>query len=134
MEIDKVTFSPAQTAGSDEAKAAPRAQAAEGRQAVDAKGPARAQGTVEGRKEAGAAQGGKQFDEAVRHLDDYVQNHERDLRFNVDDATGRTIIKVIDPETDEVIRQIPQEEVMELARFLKEQGETKEGGILRVEA
>ena len=39
----------------------------------------------------------------------------RDLRFEVDDDSGVTVIKVIDPTTDEVVRQIPSEEAVDRA-------------------
>ncbi|RJQ46666.1 MAG: flagellar protein FlaG [Gammaproteobacteria bacterium] len=57
--------------------------------------------------------------DAVSSLNDYVQNLRRDLHFTVDEDTGRTVIKVIDSETDEVIRQIPVEEALNLARYLE---------------
>lgn len=57
---------------------------------------------------------------AVSHLQDYVQNIQRDLQFSVDEDSGTTVIKVIDPETEEVIRQIPPEEVMTLSQRLEE--------------
>lgn len=56
---------------------------------------------------------------AVSKLSDYVQNYQRDLRFSVDQATGRTVIKVVDSETDEVIRQIPPEHVLKLVQRLE---------------
>ena len=42
------------------------------------------------------------------------------LSISVDDQSGSTIIKVTDAETDEVIRQIPPEQIVNLARFLRE--------------
>lgn len=57
--------------------------------------------------------------DAVSSLNDYVQSLRRDLHFIVDEDTGRTVIKVIDSETDEVIRRIPAEEVLNLARYLE---------------
>ncbi len=67
---------------------------------------------------------------AVRRLSDYVQNHQRDLKFSVDQATGRTVIKVIDAETKEVIRQIPPERVLNLVQRL----ESMDGLILEEQA
>lgn len=42
----------------------------------------------------------------------------RELEFRVDEDTGRTIITVRNKETGEVVRQIPSEEVIALARLL----------------
>ena len=40
----------------------------------------------------------------------------RSLSFTIDDDIGRTVVKVIDRETEEVIRQIPSEELIRVAR------------------
>lgn len=42
----------------------------------------------------------------------------RDLHFSIDDDTGRTVIKIIDSSTDELIRQIPSEEILAIAKAL----------------
>ncbi|HMM70914.1 MAG TPA: flagellar protein FlaG [Rhodocyclaceae bacterium] len=47
----------------------------------------------------------------------------RSLQFSIDDRSGRTIVRVIDRSTREVIRQIPSEEILALAdRMDKIQG------------
>ena len=40
------------------------------------------------------------------------------LQFSVDDELGRVIVKVLDPETREVLKQFPSEEAVALARSL----------------
>lgn len=63
----------------------------------------------------------KEFAEEVASgLNELVQNLHRELQFSVDDDSGQTIIKVIDRETDEVVRQIPSEEVLRLRKRLEE--------------
>lgn len=52
----------------------------------------------------------------VDNLNAYAINLERNLSFRVDEAADRTVITVTDSETDEVIRQIPSEEVLAIAR------------------
>jgi len=42
------------------------------------------------------------------------------LSFTVDNATGKTIIKVVDSETDEVIRQIPPEHMLHLVSRMRD--------------
>jgi len=54
--------------------------------------------------------------QAVAKLNEVLKDRERDLEFSVDDTTGRTILKVIHAETGEVIRQIPPEELLNIAR------------------
>ncbi|MFC3149998.1 flagellar protein FlaG [Litoribrevibacter euphylliae] len=60
----------------------------------------------------------KQVDEAVSKLNDYIQNQQRNLRFSVDDDSGETVVTVMDGRSEEVIRQIPDETVLRLARKL----------------
>ena len=59
--------------------------------------------------------------QAVTELNQHIQNIERDLFFSVDDSSGRTIVKVVNSETEEVIRQIPSEEVLRISRSIHEQ-------------
>ena len=58
---------------------------------------------------------------AVSNINDYVQNLQRSLQFTVDEVSGKDIVTVVDKETDEVIRQYPSEEVLEIARRLNEE-------------
>ncbi len=63
----------------------------------------------------------EQVADATRDLSQYIQSVNRSLEIAVDEELGSTIITVLDSETDEVIRQIPQEEIVELARFIARQ-------------
>jgi len=70
--------------------------------------------------------------EAVQNLNDFVQKTRRELNFSVDDQTGRTVVKVIDHETKDLIRQIPAEEILEVAQRMSEQHEEM-GNLLKIE-
>jgi flagellar protein FlaG len=59
--------------------------------------------------------------QAVTKLNDYVQNVQRNLQFNIDQESGVMVVKVVEANTDKVIRQIPNEETLRLARNLVEQ-------------
>lgn len=61
-----------------------------------------------------------ELDNAVSSLNEHMQSIRRDLNFSVDEDSGRVVVKVVDTETNEVIRQIPSEEVMALARGIKD--------------
>lgn len=67
---------------------------------------------------------------AVSEISDYVQNISRDLQFQVDKQTGSTIVTVLDHETKEVIRQIPTEEVVAIARHIAENAPDPVKGLL----
>lgn len=63
---------------------------------------------------------------AVSQINDYVQSLQRDLQFTVDEVTGKDVVTVIDSESKEIIRQLPSEEALALARRL---AENKDAGI-----
>lgn len=48
----------------------------------------------------------------------YVQTVKRELRVSVDHQSGDTIVSVIDGQTKNVIRQIPQDEVLAVGRLI----------------
>ncbi len=58
-------------------------------------------------------------EQIVKDMKDYVQNVKRELEFSVDEESGRTIITVKDSETNEVIRQIPPEDLLYLVKALQ---------------
>ncbi|OGT22444.1 MAG: hypothetical protein A2V90_09925 [Gammaproteobacteria bacterium RBG_16_57_12] len=64
--------------------------------------------------------------QALNQINDLVQQLHRNLQFTVDKDTGRTVVRVIDAETDEVVRQIPSEELLAIARHIKESMEGDE--------
>ena len=65
----------------------------------------------------------EQLQNAVRQINEHVQNLQRSLQFTVDDKSGKDVVTVLDTETKEVIRQYPSEEVLQIARNLSEQQE-----------
>lgn len=69
-------------------------------------------------------------EQAVNQVNEYVQKLSRDLQFTVDEDSGRTVIKVLDSETKEIIRQIPPEELLRIATYLTDGG----GLLLKVQA
>ncbi len=42
------------------------------------------------------------------------------VQFSVDEETGETVIKIVDKETDDIIREIPPEQVLKLRKKLDE--------------
>ena len=56
--------------------------------------------------------------EALEDIESNVAQSATSLRFSVDKSTGKTIVSVVDAETMEVVRQIPAEEIMKMARTL----------------
>ncbi len=62
------------------------------------------------------------IERAVKQINSYLVDSQRALNFQTHEASGRTIVRVINPETDEVIRQIPSKEALEMAARIKSQG------------
>ena len=62
--------------------------------------------------------------QAVSQLNDFVQTIQRNLQFNIDKDSGVMVVKVIDTKSAKVIRQIPTEETLKMARSLVEHDDT----------
>ncbi|MEA1081470.1 flagellar protein FlaG [Marinobacter qingdaonensis] len=62
----------------------------------------------------------EQLDEAISQLNDYVQSVQRDLQFEVNNDLGQTVVRVVDQQTQQVVRQIPDEVAVRLAEKLQQ--------------
>jgi len=60
----------------------------------------------------------KRLEEAVSNINEYTQNIQRSLQFTISENDGRTIIKVINSETNEIVRMIPPEETIKISQNL----------------
>lgn len=67
--------------------------------------------------------------QAVEKISEFTQSVSRDLEFKVDVSSGTSVVTVRDRATDEVIRQMPSEEVIAMARFIAEQAPDSAVGI-----
>ena len=59
-----------------------------------------------------------ELEKAVSDIRDFVQSTQRKLDFSIDDSTHRVVVKVINTDNGEVIRQIPSETALKLAQNL----------------
>jgi flagellar protein FlaG len=64
------------------------------------------------------AQEEEQLRDAAEKTNEFVKELSPKLQFSVDKDTGKTVVKVIDQQTEEVIRQIPPKEMLEIAKAL----------------
>jgi flagellar protein FlaG len=62
---------------------------------------------------------------AVSQMQDFAQMLNRELQFDVDEDLGRTVVRVLDKESGNLIRQIPSDEILALAKQMKELREAK---------
>ncbi|MDO9167774.1 MAG: flagellar protein FlaG [Methylobacter sp.] len=55
---------------------------------------------------------------AVNDINNFFQMAQRSLGFSLDESSGKMVMQITDSETHEVIRQIPGEDVLQLAKHL----------------
>lgn len=84
-----------------------------------ARAPATAVETANAVKGSAAVPSLDQVNQAVSQLNKSAQAQSQGLEFSVDNDTKRTVVKVIDQSTKEVLRQIPTPEALELAKALE---------------
>ena len=56
--------------------------------------------------------------DTIEKINDYLQIQGHNLKFKVDKDTGRMVVQIIDSATDEVLRQIPPQELLDIAKRL----------------
>jgi len=68
----------------------------------------------------------QELESAVNQMKDFAQMLSRELQFDVDDDLGRTVVRVLDKQSGDLIRQIPSAEVLELAKHIQEMKSVQE--------
>jgi flagellar protein FlaG len=116
------------TIGNNGAQAAPLPAAPQGASAPAARVPAAAVPEPMPQQQPADQ---KQLQRAMESMKQLIEaKAPNSLSFSVDDSTGKTVVKVSDAQTGEMIRQIPSEELLEIARSL----DKLQGMLLRQEA
>lgn len=86
--------------------------------------PATAVETVAAVKGPANVPSAEQLKEAVSQLNKASQDKSQGLEFSIDNDSKRTVVKVIDQTTKEVLRQIPTPEALEIAKALESKSGT----------
>ena len=60
------------------------------------------------------------LEKSVASVQDHIKAVHRNINFEVDDASGDTLVKVVDPESGDLIRQLPPESIVATAKILAE--------------
>ena len=55
---------------------------------------------------------------AVQAANSYAQSVSSSLQFSFDQDSGRTVVKMVDTATDEVLRQFPSEEILAISKSI----------------
>lgn len=63
-------------------------------------------------------QGNPSIEDAVKKIENFVSAVNSEISFSIDQSSGAQIVKVMDSQSKEVIRQIPSEEAIQLAQAL----------------
>jgi flagellar protein FlaG len=105
-------------------RAIAEAQAGKSQAAVRAKEPP-AQSV-----KASAEASRQELEEATKRVQQFLEAKTSSLKFSIDEQSGVRIVRVIDNETKDVIRQIPSEEMVAIARAL----ESLQGLLVRQKA
>jgi|TARA_B100001059_G_scaffold138421_1_gene138565 flagellar protein FlaG len=62
----------------------------------------------------------EQLEKVAQQLQDFMGEMNRSLQFQVDEDSGRDVIKVLDKDTGDIIKQYPSEEVLNMVSKLSE--------------
>ena len=69
--------------------------------------------------EAEKATSPEELQQAIGEMNDFVATlNSNSLRFSIDDDTGKTVVRVMDMQTNELIKQIPTEEALAVAKAI----------------
>ncbi|MFP5390425.1 MAG: flagellar protein FlaG [Gammaproteobacteria bacterium] len=99
--------------------------------AVPAQATARAEPVPGKPVEAGAAPPSRaELKDAVANINKSMQALSQSLEFSIDEDSQRTIVKIVDVATKEVIRQIPTPEALQISKAL----DTVKGLLIRQSA
>jgi len=62
----------------------------------------------------------EQLEKVAQQLQEFMGEMNRSLQFQVDEDSGRDVIKVLDKDTGDIIKQYPSEEVLNMVSKLSE--------------
>ena len=80
--------------------------------------------------EKAAQPSSEQLNQAVKQIQDVITKSANSLQFSIDEDLGVSIVKVVDTESKKVLRQIPSEEVLKIAKAL----DTLQGLLVKQQA
>jgi flagellar protein FlaG len=75
-----------------------------------------------------------QLEEAVKQVQSMMSANAVALEFSVDHATGSTVTKVVDTQTNKVVLQIPSEETLAIAQAISEWQGMRQGLLVKQKA
>ena len=95
-----------------------------------ANAPERAQQAAAAAPQAPAQNHPEHVAQAVKTINATLTNLNQNVEFTIDEDSQRTVVKVIDQETKQVLRQMPSQEALDIANAL----DRLQGLLIRQEA
>jgi flagellar protein FlaG len=72
----------------------------------------------------------KELKGSVDSINEFLKTFSNNIEFSIDEDSGRTVVKLVDNETNTVLRQYPTKEALALAKDI----ENLQGHLLKTEA
>ncbi|WP_394241761.1 flagellar protein FlaG [Vibrio astriarenae] len=69
-------------------------------------------------------------EKVVEQLNEFISSMNKSIVFKKDEDAGREVVSIFDVDTGELIRQIPDEELLEVLRRLRQQSSGQSTGLL----
>ncbi len=66
----------------------------------------------------------------VEEVSEFVNSISKELSFRIDEESGQSVVTVYEASTGDIIRQIPEEEMLEVLRRLSRQQDSKSGLLM----
>lgn len=58
------------------------------------------------------------LEHAVQRISEYVSASRPEINFTIDETTGTQVVRIVDSQSKQVIRQMPSEEAIQIAQAL----------------
>ena len=75
--------------------------------------------------QSGPAPTREQLTDTVKDINQRLSEYNTNLQFEIDDQSREMVVRIVDRETKEVVRQIPSEKALAVAKFFKEMEDTQ---------
>lgn len=74
--------------------------------------------TAQAAQAPSAPPGDEAVKQAARQINEFLKSSKADVEFAVDDSSRHVVVRIVDAQTKEVIRQMPSEETIAISKSL----------------
>jgi flagellar protein FlaG len=90
--------------------------------------------TVDAVRQAATVPSMEQLSEAVKNINKALETRSQGVEFSLDSDTEKVLVKVVDQATGKVLRQMPSEEALQIAKALDEAMDKLQGVLIKQKA